>query len=54
MLLCRVFSDIIQAFEMIDANEDKIITKKEGEDASTSNLDRFFASASATAAELGR
>ena len=29
-----------EAFLMVDANKDKVITKKEGEDAATSNLDR--------------
>lgn len=29
-----------EAFLMVDANKDKVITKKEGEDAATSNFDR--------------
>ena len=29
-----------EAFLMVDANKDKMITKKEGEDAATSNFDR--------------
>ena len=28
-----------EAFLMVDANKDKVITKKEGEDAATSNFD---------------
>merc|ERR1712062_737984 len=33
-------SNVTEAFLMVDANKDKTITKKEGEDAATSNFDR--------------